>query len=184
MSDDKVVVSGNQGWSDDFAEAAKILAAKDWPPPCGICGVGKGTHWCHRDAFGFFRFSITVYVCVECVGKGDDKAFVKELMMKRRKEVQDQAKARLKSGDKCYLNYFRAKYLSSVDDCEYEGKNWLKEWINENVPELVEQITLANCETCQKTITKLESGYSEEDQMYHIYCSAACRGNKMKAILS
>lgn len=184
MPDDKVIVSGNQGWSDDFAEAAKILATKEWPPPCGICGVGKGTHWCHRDAFGFFRFSITAYVCDQCVAKGDDKPFVKELMMKRRNEVQDQAKAQLKSGDKSYLNYFRAKYLTNVAGCEYEGKNWLKDWVNENIPELADQITLVNCELCHKAITTPEAGWSEEDQMYHIYCSAACRGNNTKVILS
>jgi hypothetical protein len=164
---------------DDFLAAAKIAASPSWPPLCEICNKNKGGHMIHRDSFGFFRYSITFFHCDDC--QEQSKSYSRMLCAKRGEEKKAEAIAQLRSGDKNYLKYFQVKLHNKVSSyTDEDGKNWLAEWVNDNLPDMADQILNFPCEVCQQQAQA--PILSWDDQNYHIYCYKCCPPNTQQFI--
>lgn len=183
MSEKVVVIEAG----DDFAAAAKVLASPSWPPTCEICHKKPGGHMVHRDGFGFFRYSITLFHCDDC--KEQSKSHVRMLCSKRAEEKREEAIAQLRSGDENYLKYFQVKLHNNIQAYTEEDKtmpldmqrtNWLLDWLHEKLPDMADKILNFNCEVCQKHARSPILSWN--DEKYHIYCFQCCPPNASQVI--
>ena len=164
---------------DDFLAAAKIMASPSWPPVCEICQKNKGNHMAHRDSFGFFRYSVTLFHCDDC--QEASKSFIRMLCSKRAEEKKAEAIAQLRSGDENYLKYFQVKFHNKIQSyTDEDGSNWLRDWLNESLPDMADKILNFNCEVCQKQARSPILSWN--DEKYHIYCFQCCPPNASQVI--